>query len=118
VEMSDSEVTSSTPVAPTNRFRRPLMIAGPALVVAVAAFFYVTGGRYEETDDAYVRAGQISVSSNVPGRVAEVLIRDNQRVSKGQLLYKLDDRPFRIAVEEAQAKLESTRLEVESLKAN
>jgi membrane fusion protein (multidrug efflux system) len=93
------------------------MIAGPVLVLAVAAYFYVTGGRYESTDDAYVRAAQVSISANVAGRVSELAVRDNQQVNKGDLLFRLDDRPFRIAVEEAEARLASAKLEVDSLKA-
>lgn len=116
--MSDSDPSTLPPSsAPRNNLRRPLMIAGPALVLVVAGFMYVTGGRYESTDDAYVRAAQISISSNVAGRVSEIAVRDNQPVSKGALLYRLDDRPFRIAVAEAQARLDSARLDVESLKA-
>lgn len=113
--MSDS-VSDSASKQP-NQFRRPLMIAGPLLALAVAGYIYITGGRYEETDDAYVRAAQISISANVAGRVSELGIRDNQHVSKGDLLFRLDERPFRIAVDEAQAHLASARLEVESLKA-
>lgn len=123
--MSDTDPTDSAApseyieVSPTrrSRFRRPLMMAGPALVLAFAGFIYVTGGRYQSTDDAYVRAAQVSISANVAGRVSEIAVRDNQRVRKGDLLYRLDDRPFRIAVAEAQARLATARLEVESLKA-
>lgn len=116
--MSDSESPRPSGTPPMRgSLRRPLMIGGPALVLAIAGFVYVTGGRYESTDDAYVRAAQISISSNVPGRVNEIAVRDNQRVRQGDLLYRLDDRPFRIAVAEAQARLDRARLEVESLKA-
>lgn len=116
--MSDSDPATLPPSpAPKSKLRRPLMIGGPALVLAIAGFIYVTGGRYESTDDAYVRAAQISISANVAGRVSEIAVRDNQQVSKGDLLYRLDDRPFRIAVAEAQARLDSARLEVQSLKA-
>lgn len=115
--MSDSVSDSvSTEQAPS-RLRRPLMIGGPLLVLVLAAYFYVTGGRYESTDDAYVRAAQVSISANVAGRVSELAVRDNQQVGKGDLLFRLDDRPFRIAVNEAQARLASAKLEVESLKA-
>jgi membrane fusion protein (multidrug efflux system) len=93
------------------------MIGGPVLVLAIAGFFYVTGGRYESTDDAYIRAAQVSVSANVAGRVHEIKVTDNQHVKRGDLLYRLDDRPFKIAVAEAQARLDSARLEVESMKA-
>src|ERR1044072_1789174 len=94
-----------------SKLRRPLMIGAPLLVLAVGAYFYVTGGRYESTDDAYVRAAQVSISANVAGPVSELAIRDNQQVNKGDLLFRLDERPFRIAVDEAQARLASAKLE-------
>ena len=100
------------------RLRLPLMIGGPALAVAVILIVYLTGGRYEGTDDAYVQTASVAVSSNVAGRVLEVNVRDNQTVHKGDVLFRLDDEPFRIAVEEAAAQLSSARLQVESLKAS
>ncbi|HEV7442831.1 MAG TPA: HlyD family secretion protein, partial [Steroidobacteraceae bacterium] len=98
--------------------RLPLMIGGPVLAVVVASYFYLTGGRYEGTDDAYVQTASVAVSSNVAGRVQEVRVRDNQAVHKGDVLFRLDDEPFRIAVEESAAQLSSARLQVESLKAS
>jgi membrane fusion protein (multidrug efflux system) len=100
------------------RLRLPLMIGGPALAVIIVLIFYVTGGRYEGTDDAYVQVASVAISSNVAGRVLEVNVRDNQAVHKGDVLFRLDDEPFRIAVQEAAAQLASARLQVESLKAS
>lgn len=101
-----------------SRLRLPLMVGGPALGLAVALYFYLTGGRYEGTDDAYVQTASVAVSSDVAGRVQELDVRDNQVVHKGDVLFRLDDQPFRIAVEEADAQLSSARLQVESLKAS
>lgn len=100
------------------RLRLPLMLGGPILGALLALYFYLTGGRYEGTDDAYVQTASVAVSSNVAGRVQEVEVRDNQTVHKGDVLFRLDDEPFRIAVEEAEAQLASARLQVESLKAS
>ncbi len=100
------------------RLRLPLMIGGPVLGLLIAVYFYLTSGRYEGTDDAYVQTASVAVSSNVAGRVQEVDVRDNQTVYKGDVLFKIDDEPFRIAVEEAEAQLSSARLQVESLKAS
>jgi membrane fusion protein (multidrug efflux system) len=111
------QVDARQPDSLRQRLRKPLMIAGPAIVALVAGYFYVTGGRFQSTNDAYVRAAQVSISSNVSGRVIDLAVRDNQQVAKGELLYRLDDRPFKIAVDEAQAQLASARLQVESLKA-
>jgi membrane fusion protein (multidrug efflux system) len=93
------------------------MIGLPLLAAGVGLYYYLTSGRYQSTDDAYVQAAQVSISSNVSGRVSEVDVRDNQRVQRGELLFRLDERPFRIAVEDAHAKLASSRLAIEALEA-
>ena len=100
------------------RFRLPLMIGGPALVLAGGIYLYLTSGRYESTDDAYVQTARVAISSNVTGRVKELLVHDNQPVRKGETLFRLDEPQFRIAVEEARAQLASARLQVATLKAN
>jgi len=99
------------------RMRVPLMIAVPALIALIGAYFYLTGGRYQSTDDAYVRAAQVTISSNVSGRVSEVDVRDNQQVTRGETLFRIDDRPFQIAVAESEARLADARLQIEALKA-
>ncbi|HEY2035652.1 MAG TPA: HlyD family secretion protein [Steroidobacteraceae bacterium] len=99
------------------RLRLPLMWGVPLLMVAGGLYVYLTGGRYQSTDDAYLRAAEVAISANVSGRVSEVDVRDNQQVHRGQMLFRLDDRPFRIAVEAARAHLQGARLQVESLKA-
>jgi membrane fusion protein (multidrug efflux system) len=99
------------------RKRAILMIAGPALVIGGWLYFYLIGGRFESTDDAYVETARVAISSNVAGRVQDVAVRENQAVHKGDLLFRLDDAPLRIAVEEAAAQLAAARLRVESLRA-
>lgn len=110
------------PAAPTRplreRLRLPLMWGVPLLMAAGGLYFYLTGGRYQSTEDAYLRAAEVAISANVSGRVSEVDVRDNQQVRRGQILFRLDDRPFRIAVESARARLQGARLQVESLKAD
>ena len=113
--------TPDTPVVERGwkrRARLPLMLFGPVLVAAVAAYVYLAGGRYETTDDAYVQTARVSISANVAGRVVELAVHDNQLVHTGDLLYRLDDAPFKIAVDEAAAQLAAARLQVDSLKAN
>ena len=99
------------------RLRLPLMLAGPIVVLIGASWWYLTSGRYVSTDDAYIQAARTMVSTDISGRVVAIAVQDNQRVTNGQVLFKLDDRPFRIAVEEATAMLGSARLQVEALKA-
>jgi len=118
--MSTPDPAAPVDEMPPNRWQRarlPLLIAGPVVVLALAIYFYMSGGRYEKTDDAYVMAARTAISANVPGRVVELAVHDNQTVRRGDLLYRLDDAPFRIYVEEAQAQLATAMLQVESLKA-
>jgi membrane fusion protein (multidrug efflux system) len=100
------------------RLRLPLMWGVPLLLLAAGLYVYLTSGRYQSTDDAYLRAAQVAISSNVSGRVSQIDVHDNQRVRRGQVLFRLDDRPFRIAVEAARARLRGARLQVATLKAD
>lgn len=113
--------TLATPPSPApsrmQKLRRPIMIGGVALIVGIAAYFYFAGGRYETTDDAYVNAARVTISTNVPGRVVELRVRDNQRVKEGDLLFRIDPRPFELKVAEARARLANAKLQVEALKA-
>jgi membrane fusion protein (multidrug efflux system) len=86
-----------------------LLVAGPLLAVAVAAYFYVTGGRYASTDNAYVKTDMATISAEVEGRVIAVPVVDNQTVTAGTLLFKLDDQPFRLALARTEPELATTR---------
>ena len=99
------------------RLRLPLMIAGPAAVLLVAGYWYLTGGRYVSTDDAYVQAARVAISTDVSGRVVETDVHDNDRVMAGQVLFRLDSRPFQIAVDEAKAQLATVRFQIHAMKA-
>jgi membrane fusion protein (multidrug efflux system) len=97
------------------RLRWPLMLLA-LVVVLVGAYFYFTVGRYQSTDDAYTQAATVSISANVPGRVIEIDVHDNESVQRGATLFRLDDAPFRIAVSDAMARLAASRLQIASLK--
>jgi membrane fusion protein (multidrug efflux system) len=99
------------------RHRKALLIGGPAVVAVGVVVFYLTGGRYVSTDDAYVQAARVNISSNVSGQVSAVDVRDNQPVRAGEVLFTLDARPFSIAVEDAEAQLAGARLQVRALEA-
>src|ERR1700722_2722028 len=111
-------LTGALPIRRTRlqRLRWPLMSLAAIAVVGGGTYFYVTGGRYQSTDDAYAQAATVSISANVGGRVSEIAVRDNELVHRGATLFKLDDAPFRIAVSDAAAHLADTRLQIESLK--
>jgi membrane fusion protein, multidrug efflux system len=111
-------VTRTVPVRKTRlqRLRWPLMSLAAIVVLGGATYFYIRGGRYQSTDDAYAQAATVSISSNVAGQVSEIDVRDNDLVQRGATLFKLDDAPFRIAVSDAAARLADTRMQIESLK--
>ncbi len=113
-------VSAADPAArPRGARLRPLLLWGvPLLVIAVALYFYLTSGRYVSTEDAYLRAAQVAVSADVSGRVVARYVHDNERVRRGEVLFRLDPRPFLIAVQAARARLAATRLAVESLEAD
>jgi membrane fusion protein (multidrug efflux system) len=97
--------------------RRVLLTAGPVLVAAGALFVYVTGGRYISTDDAYVHAGKLTVATDVSGIVSNVAVQESQKVEKGQVLFTLDQEPFRIALDGAEANLGTVRNQLTTLQA-
>ncbi|MDY0013992.1 MAG: HlyD family secretion protein [Rhodocyclaceae bacterium] len=98
--------------------RRLLLGVVPALFLGGVAVIYLAGGRYVETDNAYVKADKVPVSADVSATVKEVLVVENQAVVAGQPLFRLDPAAFRIAVGKAEAKLGQVRAELEALKAS
>lgn len=88
------------------------------IVLAAGAYFYVTGGRYISTDNAYVEADKVGISTDVSGLVKEVDVRDNQLVAAGDVLFKLDDEPFQLTLDRANAQLGIVRNDINALKAN
>ena len=100
------------------RLRVPLLLLAPVLVVAGSIWFYLAGGRYVETDNAYVRADMVAVSTDVSGMVKDIAVTDNEHVEAGQMLFRLDDAPFRFARDNAQAQLAMARAGIEALKAD
>ncbi|MFZ0422891.1 MAG: efflux RND transporter periplasmic adaptor subunit [Xanthobacteraceae bacterium] len=86
------------------------------LVLIGGGYWYVTGGQVMSTDNAYINAETVGVSTDVSGIVKEIGVTDNQRVEAGQVLYRLDSRQFRIALDNATANLTQTALTIDSMK--
>jgi membrane fusion protein (multidrug efflux system) len=100
-----------------SRRRFVIMAAVPILVAAVGAYFWLTGGRYASTDNAYVQQDKVTLTASVAGRIVDVEVAENDRVKKGALLFRIDPEPYRIALSQADAGLASARLQVEQLRA-
>ncbi len=99
------------------QYKKLLLIGVPVLFVIGIAVAYFFSGRYVSTDNAYLQAAKAGVNANLPGQVIEVYVKDNQAVQKGDKLFKLDDRPHKIALDNAKAQLTDARLKVLVLRA-
>lgn len=100
------------------RFLRAILLVGvPLIALIVAGYFYLVSGRTVSTENAYVRSERVSVSADVSGRVVAVNVHEYQLVKPGELLFRLDEEPFRIALAQAEAQLSATRRDIESLRA-
>src|SRR5262245_17963989 len=97
--------------------RRLLLALGPIVVLAAGLFAYTTGGRYVSTDNAYVHPGKLTVATDRPGLVADVAVKESQKVEKGQVLFTLAQEPFRIALAGAEANLGAVRNQLVTLQA-
>ncbi|MGE4292323.1 MAG: HlyD family secretion protein [Desulfovibrio sp.] len=98
---------------PQDRRGRIVLAAGAGvLLLALALPFYLHAVSHESTDDAFVEAHVVSMSPRVAGHVARVLVEDNQMVEQGQLLAELDPRDFQVALEVAEARLNSAQAAV------
>lgn len=114
---SDSEIDTVIPPR-KRRLRTILMLAGPALVLVGAGWFYLTGGRYESTENASLQTGMVAISPSVAGTVISVEVRENQRVRKGDVLFRLKADSFETAVAEAEAELANARTDIGSKQAD
>jgi membrane fusion protein (multidrug efflux system) len=86
------------------------------IALVAGAYWYVTGGQMMSTDDAYIEAETVGISTDVSGIVEEIDVSNNQRVDPGQVLYRLDSRQFQIALDNAKANLAETALTINAMK--
>jgi membrane fusion protein (multidrug efflux system) len=89
----------------------------PFLALAGALFFWMISGRFVETDNSYVKGDRAYIATEISGPIVEVTVRENQRVSRGQQLYKIDDTPYRTALAKIEAEIEIQRADIRGLRA-
>jgi membrane fusion protein, multidrug efflux system len=109
------------PPAPPQRLRwvRPVLMLGGVLAVIAGAFtFWLSGGRYAGTDDAYIQTDKLLVATDIAGIVRRVAVREGQAVGAGETLFELDDSPFRYALDGAAAELRQTALTLGAMQAD
>ena len=122
-KVSDEETGSSSSMLLrlkarfTRRTRFALMFGLPALAIGALVVMMLTGGRYQETENAYVQAARVPVSTSVPGRIIEMRVHDNETVRAGQILFVLDQANPQADVAQFEAALASARARVASMQA-
>ncbi|MET0274995.1 MAG: HlyD family secretion protein [Phenylobacterium sp.] len=92
------------------RWRWPLIVGGPLLILAIVAYFVLTGGRSETTDNAYVQIAKVPVAPSIGGRVTEIYVHENQPVKRGQVLFRLDARDYQAGAQAAAAEVAGAEL--------
>lgn len=119
----DATTTASSQVkmrprpASIGRWLRPLlMLLGLAVVLVGGLRFWLEGGRIVSIDDSAIGAAKVAVTTDISGIVESVAVHEGQHVNKGDVLIRLDERPFRIALAAARADLAQTVLDVAAMK--
>jgi membrane fusion protein, multidrug efflux system len=90
---------------------------GLAVALAVGAYLYIANGRYISTDNAYLKFDKVTVSAEVSGRITALLVKENQKVSKGDVLATIDEAPYQLALEKSAARVKQSESNINSLKA-
>ena len=110
--------TSAALTVRTPTLRATLMLIIPALAAAIGLYFYVTGGRYVSTDNAYVGAQKVLITPEVSGKIIHIAVIEGQQVAPGGELFSIDPVPYRLAALEAEARLARVKTDFDNLKAS
>jgi membrane fusion protein, multidrug efflux system len=106
-------------LAGLRKYRRfLLLVVLPLAAVIGGVAFYLSGGRYVTTDDAYVGAQKVLITPDISGKIEKVVVREGQRVNEGDVLFEIDPVPFRLAQQAAESKLATVRTDLATLKSN
>jgi membrane fusion protein (multidrug efflux system) len=105
------------PARSLKRFIRPIvMFIVPLLLLIGGGYYWLASGGSVSTDDAQVKQDIVSVSPQVNGQIVEALVRNGARVKRGQLLFRIDPQPFRVALEQAEGQLAAAKLQTGMLR--
>src|SRR5712671_195621 len=98
------------------RARMILLVIVPLIALVAGLGFYLAGGRYVSTDNAYVGAQKVLITPDVSGKIDKIAVREGQHVAAGDALLEIDPEPYRLALAQAQAKLAAVRTDFSKLK--
>ncbi|WP_095083514.1 HlyD family secretion protein [Mesorhizobium sophorae] len=111
-------VAPAAPVKPRRSLTRPILFALLPVALAVGGYYYVVGGQVMTSDNAYIQAQSLGVSTDVSGTVSEIDVHENEAVKKGDVLFRLRPASFETALSAAQAQLGTVRNQVLTLQAS
>ena len=109
------DVRTHTPAKPRRFARLALLGSVPLALVGGATAYYFANDHYVSTDNAYVQQDKVSISAEVGGRITEVAVHENDVVKEGDLLFRIDPAPYRIAIEQADAAIAAAQVRVTAL---
>ena len=100
------------------QLRMILLVAVPAIAIVLGGAFWLMGGRYISTDNAYVGAQKVLITPDISGKIIHVAIVEGQHVNPGDVLFTLDALPYKLALDAAKGKLDAARSDYDKLKTN
>jgi membrane fusion protein (multidrug efflux system) len=112
----ETPAPEDTSRSPRRRLMRWGLFAMLPFALIAGAYWYVTGGQVMSTDNAYVQAETVGISTDISGIVQAIDVANNQHVDPGQVLYRLDPQQFQIALDNAKANLAQTALTIDAMK--
>lgn len=98
--------------------RTLLLVVLPLIALVGGVAFYLNGGRYVTTDDAYVGAQKVLITPDISGKVEKIVVREGAHVNQGDVLFEIDPVPFRLAMQQAKATLDTARTNYDNLVSN
>jgi membrane fusion protein (multidrug efflux system) len=117
--MADAEphidVRANAQAKPRRFARLALLGSVPLLLAGGATAYYIANDHYVSTDNAYVQQDKVSISAEVGGRIIDVAVHENDVVKAGDLLFRIDPAPYRIAIEQADATIAAAQVRLSSL---
>lgn len=111
-------IEAPKPEKSRKRLRWLLLVVIPLIAAIGGLYFYLAGGRFISTDNAYVGSQKVLITPDISGKVSKITVAEGQRVAAGAPLFEVDPVPFRLALQQAESRLAGVRTDFESLKTN
>ncbi|MBO0742540.1 MAG: biotin/lipoyl-binding protein, partial [Hyphomicrobiaceae bacterium] len=102
----------------TPSLRATLMLLVPAIGAVIGLYFYLVSGRYVSTDNAYIAAQKVLITPEVSGKIVRIAVVEGQQLQPGAELFSIDPEPYRLAAQEAEARLARVSTDFDTLKSS